>query len=148
MANRFYPNFFGHCMKAAVGGSFIDQPEEVKLFAYVTNASFGYNVNHKQVSEINPVGLGAKSKEIPYTVSDDGTISATAILDIFEEAEVVDMYGFILVFEWLDGVAEKSSLIAHIDQWDQSVIPVNTTEIVKLAFQDNFLLRLGNVGPA
>ena len=145
MANKVFRSFLSWSLQTAFGAVSVAEP--VKFYVYAVNADYGFNHSQETLADVTPGSLGIKSKEVTVNVLPDGSTEIAPIVNLFEEQELVGVTGILLVAEWMDGAVQKSRLVAHMDVWDQSIIPVNTTERIKLAFEGNFLFRVGNVGP-
>lgn len=143
MSNKVYRSFLHWSLQSAFGQT--GPAEEVKFYIYATNIAFGFNHAHQTLADVTAGSVTIKSKEVHPTIFSDASLEIGAIIDLFEEQELVNVTGIILVAEWMDGDVEKNRLVAYMDTWDQSVIPVNTTERIKLAFEQNFVFRIGSV---
>lgn len=143
MANKVFRSFLHWSLQTAFGT--VQVPEPVKFYVYATTAAYGFSPSQETLTDLPPGGLGIKSKQVTVNLFADASTEITPIIDLFEEQELIGVTGILLVAEWMDGDVEKSRLVAYMDIWDQSVIPVNTTERIKLAFEQNFLFRIGSV---
>jgi hypothetical protein len=145
VANKLYRSFAAKALKAACG---VGAPaEQVQFYVYATNALFAFNVNHSTLSDLPSGSFPLKSVQLTETLGTDGALHLAAQLNVFDDAAITGMTGLVLVAEWMDGLVPKNSLVAFIDTWDQSIKPVTTTEVIKLAFTNGFVFRLGSVAP-
>lgn len=143
MANKMYRSFAAKALKAACG---VGAPaEQVKFYAYATNPSFGFNTNHSTLSDLADGSYPLKSVQLTETLAADGSLHLAPQINVFDDQPITNMTGVLIVAEWMDGTVAKNSLVAFIDTWDQSVKPVTTTEVMKLAFTNGFVFRLGSV---
>ncbi len=143
MSNKVYRSFLHWSLQSAFGQA--GPAEQVKFFIYATSTAFAFNHAHETLADVSAGSVLIKSKEVEPTIFADASVEIAPIIDLFEEQELFNVGGILLVAEWMDGDVGKNRLVAFMDNWDQSVIPVNTTERIKLAFEQNFVFRIGSV---
>lgn len=145
MANTVYRSWLAKCLAAGCG---VSPPANVVTFyVYAVDSTFGFNTLHGQLSDLVAGSYHNKSAAVTHVLEADGSLNFPVITDLFNGAAVAGMDGLIITAEWVDGTTPKNSLVAYIQTWDQSITPVTTTEAIKLAFTNNFVFRLGSVGP-
>lgn len=143
MANKLYRSFLHWSLETAFGQ--VQVPEPVKFYVYAVNPAFSFIQANETLADLPGGSIALKSKQVTVNLFTDASTTIAPIVDLFEGQELINVVGILLVAEWMDGDISKSRLVAFMDDWDQSVIPVNTTERIKLAFEQNFLFRIGSV---
>lgn len=139
--NQIYPKFLSSCLQSLLGG--IGTAEVPALHFWAVTTGYVYDSDHQVLADVPVPTRLAKSVVVEMTVDPTATVLIPEIVDAFDRTELTDVGGLILVAEFV----EDTILIAYMNLWDNTGIPFTAPAQINISFVNNFLFRLGNIGP-
>lgn len=143
--SQLYPKFLANLLVYVLGGT--DEAIPVPDLRMVAlNADYTFDAAHQNLDDVPAEAILATSQILDATVEEDATLRVATTADLFEGESIVDCTSIVLYAHY--DVSDATLLIAHFDSWANTGVPFTAPTTVALAFQNDFVFRLGNVGPA